>query len=195
MILEDAAGRCIPGETTDDEFQEKAIEIASFSLRGSASGDYEDLLDQQTQMQSGRLNDKLTLQVEKKLDKSSPPLMIAYCNQLLTVTQSGTKGADPFRKLTIVVRKAGETVPNQRSQAHYLTLIFELVYLTSYECSGQGGKDIGVGELPGETLEFRFKRFSMEYRPQAIDGRLLSDRAKTMRWNFYRKKDEPPDRW
>jgi type VI protein secretion system component Hcp len=193
MILEDAAGRCIPGETTDDEFQEKAIEITSFRLEGSASGDYEDLLDQKTQMQSGRLNDKLILQVQKKLDKSSPPLMIAYCNQLLTVTQSGTKGADPFKKLTVVVRKAGDIIPNQRSQAHYLTLIFEMVYLTSYECSGAEGKDLG--ELPGETLEFRCKRFSMEYRPQAVDGRLLSDRARTMRWNFYRKKDEPPDRW
>jgi len=189
MILEEDPGRCIPGETTDDEMSKKqAIEITSFSLSGSFVDTGLDQSSEQksTPKQDGkpapkanvRPKDKLRLSVAKNLDSSSNALMIAYCSQLATtMTETGTK---PFHQLTIIVRKSGElTGSATSSQGKYLTLTLNDVYLNSYTCRGQGSDT----DMPEEDLEFSFKKFSMAYSPQDSQGRLIS--AKTMDASFY----------
>jgi type VI protein secretion system component Hcp len=181
----------IAGETTDramsaanvvvngKQYTGVAIEITDFSLSGQASGASRS--DPSEKKSSPRLNDKLTLNVTKNLDSSSPLLMNAY-GQHLQTTLTG-KDLKPFKQLEIRVRKAGDVGPGGGAkQAQYLSLVFELVYLAKYTCGGANQSNM---DMPTEALEFRFKKVSMSYWPQQTSGGISPSTMKTMSWNFF----------
>jgi type VI protein secretion system component Hcp len=171
----------IAGETMDKEMSDKkGIEIANFSLSGQFNDSGLDESNEQQSTPSPPVSDKLTLTVSKNLDRSSPPLMIAYCHHLYA------QNADRwFPKLTIIVRKAGGTGAegSSNTQTPFMQLDFEDVRLTSYDCCGSHGSN---NDMPTENLSFQFKKFKMQYWSQTATGQ-QSARMRVVEWNFFRE--------
>jgi type VI secretion system secreted protein Hcp len=90
------------------------------------------------------------LTVHKKLDKSSPTLML-YCTH-------GTK----IREAVLICRKnAGEF------KVDYLTITLQEVKVHSVDWPVKGGSDVGGF---AETLELSFHKVQVEYQLQKADG-------------------------
>jgi type VI secretion system secreted protein Hcp len=88
------------------------------------------------------------LKVSKKVDASSPNLIVSCC------------GGKHFSSATLTVRKAGG------AQQDYLKLNLEEVFITSVIPGGVSN------DVPTETLSLNFGKFKYAYSPQKPDGSL-----------------------
>jgi len=131
----------IKGESADDKHKGE-IDIESFSWglaqtgaghRGSGSG-------------TGKV-DVQDISITKRVDKSSPTLMLSCANG-----KHITKGK-------ITLRKAGE------NPLDYLTFDLEQVFVSNYQLSHTTG-----GETPMETFSLNFVKVKSEYWTQSDKG-------------------------
>jgi type VI secretion system secreted protein Hcp len=133
----------VDGEATDDKHKGE-IEIESFSWgevqpgtagHGSGAG-------------AAKVQ-KQDFSFVKKMDKSSPKLMIACAT------------GEHFKNALLTVRKAGGT------QQDYLKITMEDLIISSYTTNA------GAGELiPTESVTLNFVKLEMSYKEQKPDGTL-----------------------
>lgn len=134
----------VEGESTDDRHRGE-IDVDSFSWgetlppgSGSGSGGG-----------TGRVQAQ-PFQIVKKVDKSSPILMI------------GCATGQHFPSAVLSAGKAGA------AQQDYLKITIEDVTISSYQISGSERSD----DTPMDQVSFNFARLEISYRPQNPDGSL-----------------------
>ena len=137
----------IPGEATAKGF-EKKIEIYSFSWGASApitvgAGS--------GGMSASRVSIS-SFNIMKKTDVASPKLFLSTC-----------KG-DHIKHMTLSLRKQ----TGKGGQDVYLKYKFEDVMVESVQWSGSSGGD----DTPAESVSFAFAKVTVEYKTQAMDGKL-----------------------
>lgn len=132
----------VEGESTDDRHRGE-IDVESFSwaethTAGSGGGG-----------DAGKVQAQ-PLQIVKKVDKSSPILMISCAT------------GQHFPSAVLSAGKAGA------AQQDYLKITIEDVTISSYQISGSERTD----DLPMDHVSFNFAKLEISYRPQNLDGSL-----------------------
>ena len=89
-------------------------------------------------------------QFVKRVDKSSPKLLLGCCN------------GQHFTNAQLTARKAGS------GPQEYLHIYFSEIIISSYQTSGSASTDI----VPREQLSFNYTKVEVEYREQKPDGTL-----------------------
>ncbi len=133
----------VDAETTDDKHKGE-IELSSFSwgeLQAGTAG-------QGGGQGAGKVQ-KQDFQFMKRIDKSSPPLMIACAT------------GQHYKSAILTARKAGG------GQQDYLKVTMEDVLVSSYQASGSQGSVV-----PMEAVTLNFAKLEMSYREQKGDGSL-----------------------
>ncbi len=183
LKLRDYDGNEVAGECLDSEFA-GAIEVSEFKFSGDsaesrASGgdddddDGDDGDDSQPQKKTRRKKKKektgplCKFEISKYLDKASTSLMQAYC---WTLSSKDAVFGPKYASATFTMRKGGG------SQVQFLILTFEDVSVISYDLEVKG-------EVPEESLTFKFEAIEMSYYPQKADGTL--DVMCSAEWNFH----------
>lgn len=131
----------IEGESTDSEYP-GVINVLSFSWGISQSGT--------THMGPGGGAGKCDVQdlsITKFIDKATPNLMLACMT------------GKHFEKITLMVRKAGET------PLTYVKIVMEGAIISSLSTGGSGGEDRLT-----ENVTFNFGKVGVLYTPQLADG-------------------------
>ncbi len=100
----------------------------------------------------------------KRMDKSSPKLMIACAT------------GEHFKEGLLTVRKAGGT------QEDYLKIKLENFLISSYSTSATGGDTI-----PTESFTINFSKLEMRYSPQKPDGSLGAEVKQTFDFSQTKK--------
>jgi len=134
----------VTGESADDKHKGE-IDIDSFSWGATNSGT--------AGHGGGAGGGKVApqdLQIVKKIDKSSPALMIA-CST-----------GQHFKTATLTVRKPGA------GQQEYMKISLEEVFVSSYQVNGMGGGEV----VPSEHLSLNFAKLELSYKEQKGDGTL-----------------------
>jgi len=134
----------VTGESGDDKHKGE-IDIESFSWGATNSG----TAGHGGGMGGGKVAPQ-DLQIVKKIDKSSPVLMIA-CST-----------GQHFKTAILTVRKPGG------GQQEYMKISMEEVFVSSYQVNGVGGGDV----LPSEHLSLNFNKLELSYKEQKGDGTL-----------------------
>ncbi len=133
----------LPGESTDEKHKGE-LDLESFSWGATNSG---------TAGHGGGSGAGKVLPSDftftKRLDKSSPVLMIACAT------------GQHFKEVTLTVRKAGA------GQQEYLKIKMNEVLVSSYQTSGGGG-----GGIVLEQVAMNFAKLEMSYKEQKPDGSL-----------------------
>ena len=132
----------VPGESTDDKHKGE-IELESFSWGEVNSGS--------TGHGGGAGSGKVVSQdltFTKRLDKSSPVLMIACAT------------GQHFKDAVLTARKAGG------GQQEYLKIKIEEVLISSYQTGGAGSA------MVQESISMNFAKLEMAYKEQKPDGSL-----------------------
>lgn len=118
------------------------IDIASFSWGMSQTGSGH----RASGSGSGKVDVK-DIQVQKKIDLSSPSLMLAVAS------------GKHIAKGTITVRKAGE------NPLDYLTIDLEKILISDYQTTG-----LNTADTPTETFKLNFVKMKLEYWTQTDKG-------------------------
>lgn len=90
------------------------------------------------------------LSITKKIDKSSPKLMLACAN------------GEHIKKAVLVARKAG------KEQQEYFKITLSDLLVTSFQTSGHGSGDV----LPVDQVTLNFSKIEVSYKEQKPDGTL-----------------------
>lgn len=134
----------LPGESTDDKHKGE-LDLESFSWGATNSG---------SAGHGGGSGAGKVLPADftftKRLDKSSPVLMIACAT------------GQHFKEVTLTVRKAGA------GQQEYLKIKMNDVLVSSYQTGGAGGD----GGVVREQVAMNFAKLEMSYKEQKPDGSL-----------------------
>jgi type VI secretion system secreted protein Hcp len=134
----------VDAESTDDKHKGE-IELESFSWGQTNSG----TAGHGGGAGAGKVVAQ-DLHIVKKLDKSSPTLMIA-CST-----------GQHFKSAILTTRKAGG------GQQDYFKVTLEDVLVTSYQIGGSAAGDI----VPLEQVSLNFAKLEMAYKEQKADGSL-----------------------
>jgi type VI secretion system secreted protein Hcp len=135
----------VDGESTDDKHK-GSIELETFSWsevqQGSAG------VGGGAGVGKVKASDLL---ITKKMDKSSPVLMIACAT------------GQHYKKAVLTARRAGG------GQQEYLKLTLEDVLVSLYETGAAGTQE---SVIPTETIKLNFDKLEMSYKEQKPDGSL-----------------------
>ena len=134
----------IDGESHDDKHKNE-IDVESFSWGETQSGTHSG--------GGGGGAGKVVMQdfhFVKKIDKSSPKLMLACAT-----------GAH-IKEATLTCRKAGE------KQQNFLTIKMSDLLVSSYQTGGSGHSDI----VPTDQISLNYSKIEWEYKMQKPDGTL-----------------------
>ncbi len=135
----------VDGESTDDKHKAE-IEVESFSWGEQQSG---------TAGHGGGAGAGKVIAQDfhfvKKLDKSSPVLMIACATGM------------HYKSAVLTARKAGAG-----QQQEYLKITMEDVLISSYQTGGASGSDI----VPTDQISLNFAKLEISYKEQKPDGSL-----------------------
>jgi type VI secretion system secreted protein Hcp len=134
----------LPGESTDDKHKGE-LDLESFSWGATNSG----TAGKGGGSGSGKVQ-PADFHFTKRLDKSSPVLMIACAT------------GQHFKEVTLTVRKAGG------GQQEYLKIKMNEVLVSSYQTGGAGG----AGGVILEQVAMNFAKLEMSYKEQKPDGSL-----------------------
>lgn len=134
----------VDGESTDEKHKGE-IDLESFSWGQSNSG----TAGKGGGSGAGKVVAQ-DLNFVKKLDKSSPVLMI------------GCATGVHYKKAVLTTRKAGG------GQQDYLAVTMEDVLVTSYQVGGSANGDV----VPLEQVSLNFGKLEMSYKEQKADGSL-----------------------
>jgi type VI secretion system secreted protein Hcp len=135
----------VDGESTDDKHKGE-IEVESFSWGQQQTGS--------AGHGGGGGAGKVIPQdfhFVKKLDKSSPVLMIACATGM------------HYKTAVLTARKAGGG-----AQQEYLKISMEEVLISSYQTGGSSGSEI----IPTEQISLNFAKLEISYKEQKPDGSL-----------------------
>ncbi len=134
----------VTGESADDKHKGE-IDIDSFSWGETNAG----TASQGGGMGAGKVSAH-DIQLTKKVDKSSPVLMIACAN--------GTH----YKTAILTVRKPGG------GQQEYLKISLDEVLVSAYQVNGVGGGEV----VPSEHVSLNFAKLEFSYKEQKADGSL-----------------------
>jgi len=134
----------VDGESADDRHKGE-IELESFSWGETQSGS----VAPGGGAGAGRVTAQ-DFQVVKRVDKSSPMLMISCAT------------GQHFKSAVLTARKAGG------SQQDYFKITMEDVLISSYQAGGSAHSDV----LPVDQVSFNFSKLEMSYKEQKPDGTL-----------------------
>ena len=139
----------LPGESTDDKHKGE-LDLESFSWGATNSG----TAGHGGGSGAGKVQPS-DFHFTKRLDKSSPVLMIACAT------------GQHFKEVTLTVRKAGG------GQQEYLKLKMNEVLVSSYQTGGGGGG------IVNEQVAMNFAKLEMVYKEQKADGSLGGETKQT----------------